>query len=63
MFPLGVRKHGTGADPCAGQPYNLSRILYSNATFNEAGYKEYSPLYLSFVLLLVSGEISDAQFL
>ncbi|KAI0327741.1 OPT oligopeptide transporter [Cubamyces sp. BRFM 1775] len=30
-----------------GRPYNLSRILNSDATFNEEAYKAYSPLFLS----------------
>ncbi|OSD07751.1 small oligopeptide transporter [Trametes coccinea BRFM310] len=30
-----------------GQPYNLSRILNPDATFNEEAYKAYSPLFLS----------------
>ncbi|KIP05875.1 hypothetical protein PHLGIDRAFT_73529, partial [Phlebiopsis gigantea 11061_1 CR5-6] len=38
-----------------GRPYNLTRILYANATFNEAGYKEYSPLYISTTFALSYG--------
>ncbi|EKM53153.1 uncharacterized protein PHACADRAFT_197581 [Phanerochaete carnosa HHB-10118-sp] len=38
-----------------GHPYNVSRILYSNATFNEEAYKEYSPLYLSTTFALSYG--------
>ncbi|KAI0746429.1 small oligopeptide transporter [Daedaleopsis nitida] len=30
-----------------GKPYNLSRILHPDATFNIEAYKAYSPLYLS----------------
>ncbi|KAI0710524.1 small oligopeptide transporter [Earliella scabrosa] len=30
-----------------GKPYNLSRILYPDATFNVEAYKDYSPLFLS----------------
>lgn len=33
----------------AGHMYNVTRILYSNATFNEAAYRQYSPLFLSYV--------------
>lgn len=37
----------------AGQPFDLNRILFNNATFNELAYKQYSPLYLSCVLILI----------
>ena len=45
----GTRLNTLGYWP--GKSYDLSRILYPNATFNEAAYKEYSPLYLSYVRL------------
>lgn len=31
------------------KPYNLSKILNPDSTFNEAAYKKYSPLFLSYV--------------
>ena len=30
-----------------GEPYNVSRVLLPNDTFNETAYNNYSPLYLS----------------
>lgn len=33
-----------------GAQYNVSRVLTSNFTFNEEGYKEYSPLFIRYVL-------------
>lgn len=32
-----------------GAPYNVTRVLTSNFTFNEEGYKEYSPLFIRYV--------------
>nr|AGA20380.1 oligopeptide transporter 9 [Phanerodontia chrysosporium] len=45
----------SGAFDNTGQPYNLQRILYSNATFNEDAYEAYSPLYLSTTFALSYG--------
>src|ERR1700722_12272957 len=33
-----------------GQPYNVTQIINADSSFNEAKYKAYSPLFLSFVI-------------
>ena len=37
----------TNSTACTGRPYNLTRILNPDSTFNLQAYKSYSPLFLS----------------
>lgn len=36
-----------------GLPYDINKVLNSDATFNEEAYKSYSPLFLSYVLSMI----------
>lgn len=38
-----------------GQPYNATRVINSNGTFNSQGYYDYSPAYISAGLLVTQG--------
>jgi hypothetical protein len=42
-----------------GNEYNVTRILTPESTLDVAAYKEYSPLFLSYVVVLFSFSVMD----